>query len=260
MTRFAIETPNAPLAEWVLKMAGLDASAYRRESLLRRVPACLRHLRTTCPATARELLQRKPQLIDGALNSVLIGVTEFFRDEAVFQPLRTVVLPELLRTRERIRVYSAGVSTGEELYSVAMLLAEAGALERSELLGLDCRPAAIAQAQSGAYGPDQIGRLDPQLRAKYFRRREAHWIADMALRSRMDWKLGNLFAFRETTGRDLILFRNVAIYLDPTHAADAWSQLCGHLTTGGFLVAGRAEQPINSLPLRRITSSIYQRI
>lgn len=251
--------PVDPLAEWLLQQAGIDAHAYRRDSLRRRVPACLRQLRTSSPGSARALLERKPQLIADALSSVLIGVTDFFRDAAVFHTLQTVVLPELLRTRAQVRVFGAGVSTGEELYSIAMLVAELGELERCTFLGLDCRTDAIEQAKRGEFAPEALARLDPRLQQKYFHRNGAHVIVAPALRTQMEWRVGNLLTLDEPAGWDLILFRNVAIYLDPIHAAAAWTRLNQHLSPGGFLVAGRAEQPPEALALGRVATSIYRR-
>lgn len=252
-------TPMPPLAGWLLSQIGINAHAYRPESLQRRVPACLRHLHKRHPSDAQSLLEQHPELIPGALDSVLIGVTDFFRDDDVFRCLREAVLPDLLRTRDVVRVLSAAVSSGEELYSVAMLLAQLGALDRCELLGLDCRPHAIERARQGEFSAEQVLQLDPELRRNFFRRAGVRWVVNDCIRSRIHWCVGDVFAFAEPGARDLILFRNLAIYLTPRYAAAAWTRLCSHLTPGAFLVAGRAEQPPDSLPLRRLTGPVYRR-
>lgn len=254
----AEEERAAPLADWLLQQAGLDANAYRRTPLLRRMPACLRHLRVQCPDAARALLDRKPHLVSSALNVLLIGVTEFFRDEPVFQQLRDEVVPSLLRTRPVVRIYSAGASSGEELYSVAILFAEMGALDRCQLLGLDCRDDAMAQARRGTFRAETLASLEPRLRDRYFRREGPAWIIDDALRSRAEWRTGDLLGFSEPQPHDLILFRNVAIYLAQAHVTAAWARLAAQLAPGGFLITGRAEQPPPSSQLRRIAPSIYR--
>ena len=117
---------------WVLGCAGLDAAAYRPQPLERRLPACLRALRVDSPHAARELLERKPHLLAKVVNSLLIGVTEFFREPSVFDLLAAQILPTLAgRHHRRPRIWSAACSTGAEVYSMAILLSTAGLLERS---------------------------------------------------------------------------------------------------------------------------------
>src|SRR5207248_1961585 len=93
--------------------------------------------------------QRDPALVHVAIGTLVIGVTSFFRDAAVFKHLAEHVLPALPRANPRI--WSAGCSDGGELYSVAMLMAELGLLEGAVLLGSDCRPPAVACAREGRY-------------------------------------------------------------------------------------------------------------
>lgn len=247
------------LTKWLLARAGLDVRAYNPAPLLRRQLACLRHLRVKCPNRAIAVLDQEPHLVPATLDMLLIGVTEFFRDEAVFRLVRRSLIPELLRERDVVRVYSAGASTGEELYSIAILFAELDALERCELLGLDCRPDAIARARRGHFRAGALGSLEPPLREKYFRQAGEQWIVDERLQARIEWRLGDALEFSNLEPRDLILFRNVAIYLDQAYAAAGWSRLAEQLSPGGYLITGRAEQPSSGLPLQRLASSIYRR-
>ncbi len=84
----ALEESLDEFISWVLKRAGLDPAAYRTQSLHRRLPACLRAMKVCSTSAARELLERKPQLVPKAIGSLLIGVTEFFREPGVFDCLR----------------------------------------------------------------------------------------------------------------------------------------------------------------------------
>ena len=120
-----------PLAAWILQRTGLDCSVYRPAPLNRRIPACLRALRAGSTAEARVLLARFPELLPRTLDTLLIGVTGFARDAAVFDALARIALPSLRARPDDLRVWSAGCADGSELYSAAILLAEAGLLERS---------------------------------------------------------------------------------------------------------------------------------
>src|SRR5690606_25230318 len=130
-----------------------------------RLPACLRSLRAPTVEEGRRVLSGRPELLEEALDVLLLGVTQFFRDPTVFACLRDRVLPELVRDGGRIRVWSAACSEGQELYSVALLLHGCRALERSELLGTDLRASAIARAQAGTYPGELLAHLAPEYRS-----------------------------------------------------------------------------------------------
>ena len=151
-TPLRADEPAHGFVGWVLDRSGLDASVYRHRPLLRRLPSCLRTLQVRSVAEGRALLENRPDLLPAAVGSLLIGVTEFFRDPAVFEAVRARVVPELAACRRGpLRICSAGCSSGEELYSLAILLAEAGVLAGSFLLGTDCRIEAVRQASAGVY-------------------------------------------------------------------------------------------------------------
>jgi len=255
-----VEEPMDSLMAWMLERAGLRASGYRSAAMKRRLPACLRQLRAASPQAAREILERKPELLTSTLNTVLIGVTGFFRDQAVFDCLAARVLPELGCEQAEVRVCSVGVSGGHELYSVAMLLAEAGMLERSRLLGVDCRSDAIRQAKAGVFFETELGGVSPERRARFFSTGpgEAREIAPV-IENRIQWRTADVMNLEMDACHDLILFCNVAIYFNEPQAAEAWTRLCGRLQPGGFIVTGKAEKPPSCLPLERIALSIYRR-
>jgi chemotaxis methyl-accepting protein methylase len=193
------------------------------------------------------------------LNTVLIGVSEFFRDPAVFEYLAQSVLPELIKTRRRLRVCSAGVSGGQELYSVAMLLAESGVLEHSDLLGVDCRFDAIRRARAGIYGAVDLDNVTPERRQLFFRQKESRWEVSCSLKKRVRWDVQDLLALDAGGPCDLILFRNVAIYFNDRHGVEAWTRLYDQLAPGGFIITGKAEKPPVELSLIRMAPSVYQR-
>jgi chemotaxis protein methyltransferase CheR len=249
-----------PWIGWVLGQAGLKSSAYRPAAMQRRIPACLRHLRVNSTASARELLERRPELIAPVLNTALIGVSGFFRDQPVFECVENVVVPRLAGLRRPVRVCSAGVSGGQEIYSVAMLLAEAGMLADAILGGVDCRPDAIRQARAGHYGADEMSGVTDARRSRFFRMSDDRWTVVPELQERIRWRVRDLLVFDPEETWDLILFRNVAIYLNEPHGFDMWSRLWNRLSPGGFIVTGKAERPPATLPLIRLGPSVYRKV
>ncbi len=249
-----------PFLAWLLKRGGLNPDVFRASALERRIPACLRCLRVGCVEDARALLEKSPSLISKALDAVLIGVSEFFRDETVFQELRQKIVPELLRHRHALRVLSAGCSEGQELYSIAMILDELGALKASILRGLDCRTEAINRACAGAFAISDLQRLPPEWRQRYFKLDNSRAQIAPPLGSAVFWQVADLFSYDQPGAWDLLLFRNVAIYLRAESAAPLWHQFAERLAPWGILVTGKAEQPPRSLPLARVGHSIYQKV
>lgn len=228
---------------WVLSRAGLTPCAYRPQPLHRRIPACLRALKVTSTSAAREKLEQDPRLLATAVSALLIGVTEFFRDPSVFESIRTGILPGLAARKKNVRIWSVACSSGAELYSMAILLSEAGLLEGSFLLGTDCRGDAIEQARAGLYEAGELQFLDPSLRSRYFLSHSGLIRPVEALRNRIIWKTADVLNGPEQGPWDIILWRNVAIYLEPKSAAAIWNGFVPVLAPGGVLVAGKAERP-----------------
>jgi chemotaxis methyl-accepting protein methylase len=256
----ATEPPLNPFIAWLLDLSGLDARDYKTVPLHRRTAACLRRLRASSEEESRRRIERNPGLAAKALDALLIGVSGFFRDPSVFEALRTSVLPLLLADRRGLRVYSAGSSEGQELYSVAMLLAEAGALEDARLLGVDVRPWAAERAQAGWYGPEHMTDVGPERRAVHFQRENAGFLVRAGLRERAQWMTGDLASGLGAPGSwDLILFRNVSIYLSAERADRAWDDLHTGLAPGGVLMTGKAERPPERLGLRRLSAYLYMK-
>lgn len=252
-----------PFVVWLFKQAGLDARNYRPGMLRRRLPACLRLLGVSRVEAAKKTLESQPELVSQAISPLLIGVSEFFRDRPVFHHLQTAILPERLKTAGGLRVLSAGCSEGQELYSIAILLDQLGGLERSYLLGVDCRPEAIARAQAGWFPTAALTGMDPLWREHYFQVEGSQARISPGLREKTEWAVDNLLSpgtSHPRRGWDLILCRNLAIYLENSQASQLWQRLSAQLAPGGWLVTGKAEQPPSSLSLARISPCFYRKI
>lgn len=244
---------------WLLAKAGLDARHYRNASLSRRIRACLRAVGARDTEHAYRQIAANPSLIRPAIDAVLLGVTEFGRDRTVFEHLRLEILPQLLQAAKNLRIWSAACSEGPELYSVATLLADAGRLGDCELVGTDCRIDAIDRARSGVFSTDTLAKLDEAVRKRHFALDGSHARVAALLRSAVQWKVANLIDGVEPGPWDLILWRNMAIYLNAESAESIWRKLVGQLRPRGYLVVGKADHPPGGLELQRVVSCIYRR-
>jgi chemotaxis protein methyltransferase CheR len=253
---------------WLFKRARLPFGAYKPETLGRRLPACLRAVRANSIAEARSILRGNPELTWPALGALLIGVTSFFRDKAVFQALGQRVLPDLLRGHfltgggRPFRVWSAGCSDGAEVYTVALLLAEQGALARGrcELVGTDCRPEALRYAAAGVFEASAVKGLPRPLLERYFLSDGAHYRVRGDVCGAIRWRRADVLAGAERGPWDLALCRNLAIYLEPRAAAALWAGLSAVVRVGGALVLGKAERPLGVPGLAPDGHCIYRRV
>lgn len=251
--------PLSPFLRLVLEENGLDPSCYQTRALNRRLAACLRALRMPCESEAVAALRHNPGLARPCLSTLLIGVSSFFRDPAVFEHLRTSILPELMTRKGGVRVLSAGCSAGQELYSVGMILDELGGLEKSVLLGVDCRAEAIEQAGSGCFCAAQLKGLEEERRRRYFRIEAQRAFVTARLRRALAWQVADFRLFPEARSWDLILFRNAGIYLEPAHANALWRRLGRLLQPGGVLMTGKAEHPPADLGWSRESPGLYRK-
>lgn len=253
-------SPEDAFLRGLLDSAGLPGICYRLKPLRRRLATCLRRLGTSDPAVARIRIDGDEDRLEEAVQILLIGTTEFFRDPPLFPRIHQHVLPSLRATGRPPRVWSAGCSDGSELYSMAILLEEGGSLERARLLGTDCRLRAVQQARQGIFPEASLRNLDSATRRRYFRDRGRGWEIDSRFRLRTSWRVVDLLRQEPISERDwdLILCRNLAMYLEPAAIRSLWMRLGAALRPGGFLVTGRAERaPQESF--EPIATSIFRR-
>jgi len=249
-----------PFIRWVFAQAGLHAAGYRSAVLQRRLSSCLRALRASGVEEARAILERDPSRLNVAINALLVGVTEFFRDPVVFDDLRRII--SSLARGGRLRIWSAACAQGQELYSLALMLAELNLLSGSDLLGTDCRADAIAWACRGEYARLEIRSIRPVLREKWFipvKERPERVRVATDLRRYTRWQVDDLLRGVQPGPWDLICWRNHAIYLAPETTRAVWRRLVRELRPGGLLLTGRAEGPDRALPLTRVAGCIYRK-
>ncbi len=181
---------------------------------------------------------------------LLIHVTGFFRDPAVFEHLAQVALPELLATQppdRPLRVWVAGCSTGEEAYSLAMLCIEgleaAGSQAGLQVFASDIDPDAVATAREGFYPTEISGFVSPERLARFFIPGEGGWRVRPELRDVIVFTVADLLSDPPFSRIDLLSCRNVLIYLEAEGQRRVIGQCAFALRRGGLLLLGSAEVP-----------------
>jgi chemotaxis protein methyltransferase CheR len=173
----------------------------------------------------------------------------FFRDKVPFDHFREVMLPALMAARastRKIRIWCAAASTGQEPYSLAMCLKEAGhqlAGWRVEILGTDLSMEVLDKAKAGVYSQFEVQRgLPIQMLLKYFTQTGDVWQISSELRGMVQWRTLNLLADFNSLGPfDIIFCRNVLIYFDQPTKVDVMNRMARLVPADGFFLLGAAE-------------------
>lgn len=200
----------------------------------------------------RELLAGSdPTLELAALaRELTVGETYFFRHTDQFTALFEVALPERLSARaasRSLRVLSAGCASGEEAYSVAILLRERGVEPAFNVTiqGVDLNPDALAKAQRGIYSTWSLRETPPELRKRWFESQGRDLLLHSSIRQAVRFDQHNLLTYAPTLlppgTFDIVLCRNVLMYFTPEHATAIVARLASLLAPGGFLFLGHAE-------------------
>lgn len=200
------------------------------------------------------VMGREPGLSQQVVEALLNNETYFFRDRTPFDTLSRHALPELAKLRHdsrRIRIWSAGCSTGQEVYSLAMLFAEEP--ERwlgwtIDILGTDVSTACVERARSGVYTQFEVQRgLGINQMIKWFEETPEGWRAVEPLRKPLRFQVHNLLEpAPHPGGFDIVLCRNVLLYLSPDKKALAFERLAGAMAEDGWLMLGAGETVIGN--------------
>ena len=197
-----------------------------------------------------------PQLTRDAVEAMTTHETFFYRDRTPFEQFRSVMLPKLMATRadaRRLRIWCSAASTGQEAYSLAMLLDEEArklAGWNIEILATDLSHAVIDIARRGIYSQFEVQRGLPITHLlRYFRREGEGWQLNEHIRARVDFRQLNLIQdFSRLGVFDVIFCRNVLIYLDKASRADVLTRLMPRLAAGGYLALGASETIGSAMP------------
>jgi chemotaxis protein methyltransferase CheR len=227
---------------------GYDFSAYSAASLKRRIHSAVSRAGCQTIGDLAGRVRNDPSFYKQVISDLTVNVTEMFRDPEVFLAIRRHVVP-ILRTYPSIRIWHAGCATGEEVYSMAILLKEEGLLERSFLYATDLSPRAIEAAKAGIYTASHIQAYT----ANYHRSGGVESFSDYysadqsGVRIHAELKENILFSQHNLVTDDvfsevhMILCRNVLIYFSPELQGRALGLVRRGLVRRGILVLGTKE-------------------
>ena len=244
------------LLQHLYARSGLDFSNYKTPTLQRRLHRRMVATKTNSLTTYRRYLLRHSDEYNRLISSFLIKVTEFFRDPALFATLREQILPDLIAAaRHRasyqgggwgeLRLWSAGCATGEEAYSLAILVADLLGDELDQfavrIFATDLDADAIAFARRGVYSASAVAALPPDIVTRYFDRVDGEYVVQKRVRALVIFGEHDLAQRAPFPRIDLVLCRNVLIYFTLELQKRVLQLFAYSLRDGGYLVLGKAE-------------------
>jgi two-component system CheB/CheR fusion protein len=236
------------ILEYLRETRGFDFTAYKRASLMRRVLKRMDAAGVDGFEAYLDYLQVRPDEFSALFNTILINVTAFFRDPDVWEELAETVIPALLDARgpaAPIRVWSAGAASGQEAYSVAMLLAERLGPEayrdRVKIYATDVDDQALAEARQAIYTEKQVEGVPDNLRGEYFDRASGNYAFKRDIRRSVIFGRHDLIQDAPISRVDLLLCRNTLMYFNAEAQAQIMARFYFSVNPGGYLVLGHAE-------------------
>lgn len=233
--------------EQVLALTKINLHMYKEKQMKRRIDSLIAKHKIDGYKSYVEAIKKDEKLFDEFVNYLTINVSEFWRNPDQWKILDEMVVPELIKmSGKNLTVWSAACSTGDEPYSLVMLLSKHVPLSNIKVLATDIDKQVLEKARVGLYNEKSLAGLPDEFKKKYFTKigSSSYQISDEIKRC-VDFKEGNLLADKYPTGLDLILCRNVVIYFTDEAKTEIYRKFNASLKSGGYLFVGSTEQIIN---------------
>jgi two-component system CheB/CheR fusion protein len=248
MSEAIIEHDFLELLEYLKRSRGFDFTGYKRASLLRRIDKRTHALGMATCADYADYLEVHPEEFGQLFNTILINVTRFFRDPGAWEYLAAKIVPQIVERKgpgEPVRIWSAGCASGEEPYTLAMVLAEVLGVqqvsERVKIYATDVDEDALNHARQATYSAEEIEVVPQVLREKYFDRAAEQHVFHNDLRSSVIFGRHDLVQDAPISHLDLLVCRNTLIYFNAETQAKILSRFRFSIDRHGFLFLGKSE-------------------
>jgi two-component system CheB/CheR fusion protein len=270
-------TSNAPedadfsnLLDYVRSHRGFDFTGYKRSSLIRRVRRRMQMVEVERFGDYIDYLEVHPNEFQQLFNTLLINVTAFFRDAAAWDTIRREIVPAILESKsssDPIRVWSAGCASGEEPYSVAMLLTDMLGVdqfqERVKIYATDLDEDALAEARQATYGEPKVQDLTEEQRRFFFEVSDGSYTFRKDLRRSVIFGRHDLVQDAPISKIDLLVCRNTLMYFNAETQRRILSRFHFALRDTGFLFLGKAEMMLshgNTFTPVNLKSRIFRKV
>ena len=228
------------------RMTGINLTDYKERQMKRRIDSLIAKRNFRDYESYVNALKKDKTIYDEFINYITINVSEFYRNPRQWEILGKEIIPMLMKRSGNIKLWSSACSTGEEPYSLVMMMTKFLPLSQIRVHATDLDKEVIAKAKIGLYNPKSLESLPPEFVMKYFNKEgELYRIKDEVKRC-VDFQSINLLTDKYPENFDLILCRNVLIYFTEEAKVQIYQKFNKSLRVGGVLFVGSTEQIILS--------------
>lgn len=229
----------------IKRKTGIDLSLYKEAQMKRRLTSLYERKGHKDFNEFYEAIHNDKDVLEEFLDRMTINVSEFYRNKERWEVLDKKILPQLLTSSKRLKIWSAACSTGEEPYSLAMVLASHVPMRDISIFATDLDEGVLERAQVGLYPERALKDVPRNVVTEYFVNEGVHYQVTDEIKRTVTFKKHNLLKDRYDTGYDLIVCRNVMIYFTEEAKEEIYMNFSKALKPGGVLFVGSTEQIFN---------------
>jgi len=229
----------------VHRKTGIDLSCYKEAQMKRRLTSLYEKKGFKSFQEFFNVMSTDKKVLDEFLDRMTINVSEFYRNARRWEVLQKKIIPKLLEQNKRLKVWSAACSTGEEPYTLAMILSNFMPLSQIQILATDIDETVMNRAKIGIYPERSLAEVPEDIKKKYFTKDGIFFSVKDEIKRTVTFKKHNLLADPFDSNFDLIVCRNVLIYFTEEAKDILYKKFSGALRTGGILFVGSTEQIFN---------------
>lgn len=228
----------------IYKLTSIDLSCYKERQMKRRIDSLINRNNYDDYDEYYRALTQNPKLYDEFINYLTINVSEFYRNPGQWEVLEKEIIPNLMNHNKKLKIWSAACSTGEEPYSLVMLLSKFMDLNSIKIIATDIDEGAIAKAKIGLYVEKSLESLPRDFAAKFFEKEGSYYKIKENVKKCVEFKKHNLLKDKYHDNCDLIVCRNVMIYFTEDAKTVIYQKFKDSLNSHGVLFVGSTEQII----------------
>lgn len=228
----------------VLTLSGIDLNAYKERQMKRRIDALIKKNELDSYSDFIQLIKRDKEKYDEFINYLTINVSEFYRNPNQWVTLEKEIFPFLLEGKKNLTIWSAACSTGDEPYSIAMVLSKFIPLSQIKILATDIDKDILEKAKVGIYSAKSVENIPADMKKKFFTETKGLYHVSPELKQCITFKEHNLLSDPYPQNLDLIVCRNVLIYFTEEAKSTIYTKFSESLNKDGILFVGSTEQII----------------
>lgn len=236
---------------------GIDLSLYKEAQMKRRLTSLYEKKGFGSFQEFFVGISKDRHLMNEFLDRMTINVSEFYRNNKRWQVLETKILPNLLKNNRKLKIWSAACSTGEEPYTIAMILSKFVPLSQISIIATDIDENAIARAKIGVYPERSLNEMPAEMKQKYFSKDGDLFAVAEEIKKTVTFKKHNLLADPFNGPYDLIVCRNVLIYFTEDAKDLLYKKFSNALKTDGIFFVGSTEQIFNPNTYQLVTEDTF---